>query len=155
MDNIDKDCSLKQNGIAKILVCLAKSFTSPKATRCVCEDFENREKEARKGMYTFSSVIRWTTQELSQEIVHKLVHISYTKSTLSWLNLCSKNVGMRDVHNFSKLSHCANFIDGKILESCYLLMNFTMQSIHTGVLDIMSTKTLAGCMSSKWSRSPM
>ena len=26
MDNIDKDCSLKQNGIAKILVCLAKEF---------------------------------------------------------------------------------------------------------------------------------
>ena len=26
MDNIDKDCSLKQNGIAKKLVCLAKEF---------------------------------------------------------------------------------------------------------------------------------
>ena len=26
MDNIDKDCSLKQNGIAKKLVCLTKEF---------------------------------------------------------------------------------------------------------------------------------
>ena len=57
MDNIDKDFSLKQNGIAKKLVRLTKSFTSSKATRFVCEDFENREKEARKGMYTFSYVI--------------------------------------------------------------------------------------------------